>query len=184
MRCAAQPLLSHGAVTTRAHTMRACNSLLATHGQAQFKLTDTSFLDKHTALLMGGLCKDDSTGEWLYTIISLPSHGRTAQTSVQALKDYLVAKPPLQLPPLRLAPGAGQGMLSRTLGRAASGLSGMVRSASGRFAQTKSASGRNLTGGRMQQEVLMGAPVVVGSQVASQLHVASPSTPQAVSGRV
>ena len=80
---------------------------------ARFQMTNTKFLDKHTALLMGMLFRDDD-GAWGFEIISEAAMGTMAQDMVTKLQAFLRRKPKRDLPPTRLPPGAAQGMLSKT----------------------------------------------------------------------
>ena len=65
---------------------------------AMYNLTNSKELDKHTALIMGCLCRGGSADEWFLRIISHPAQGRTAESNVADLKKIL-QQSPLQAPP-------------------------------------------------------------------------------------
>lgn len=65
---------------------------------ATYHLTNSKELDKHTALIMGCLCRGDSPDEWFLRIFSSPAQGRTAESNVKDLKKIL-QQSPLQAPP-------------------------------------------------------------------------------------
>jgi len=81
---------------------------------ARFTLTNTKFLDKHTALVMGMLYRDKDT-MWCYRIIAEAAQGRTAHDNVDELQRYISRNPPPPMPPPRepLPPGAMQTMLQK-----------------------------------------------------------------------
>ena len=85
---------------------------------ATFRLTNAKFLDKHTALLVGMLFRDDA-GAWGFEIISEAADGSMAQDNVDELQRFILRRPVRPVPPTRLPPGAAQGMLSRTAAGAA-----------------------------------------------------------------
>ena len=102
---------------------------------ATFTLTNTKFLDKHTALVVGMLFRDP-TGEWGFEIISEAAQGRTAHENVDELQRFIQTHPSRALAPPRPPPGAAQGMLSRaagSIGTAAAAGVGLMRSLSGRI---------------------------------------------------
>jgi len=104
---------------------------------ATFRMTDTKFLDKHTALVMGMLFRD-AAGEWGFEIISEAAQGRTAHENVDELQRFIQKRNPQQrvLADPRLPPGAGQSLLSRaTTGasQVSSGVGQLVRTMSGRL---------------------------------------------------
>jgi len=94
---------------------------------ASFRLTNCKMLDKHTALVLGMLFRDGP--EWGFEIISEAAQGRTAVDNVDELQNFIKRRPNTALPPARLPPGQGQGMLSRA---AAAGV-GLARTLSGRL---------------------------------------------------
>jgi len=74
---------------------------------ARFEMTDTAFLDKHTALLVGELFRDDASAEWAFEIASVASTGRTVMQNVPAAVSFLRSRAARVLPPPRLPPGGG-----------------------------------------------------------------------------
>jgi tellurium resistance protein TerZ len=59
---------------------------------AQYAMSHSAALDKHTALVMGCLYKDGD--EWSFRIISEPAQGRTAHENVDELQNFLHNNPP------------------------------------------------------------------------------------------
>ena len=97
---------------------------------ATFQLSNTKFLDKHTALVMGVLYRlDGPSNEFAFEVISEARQGRTVQNNVADLQSYLKRTPRRTLAPPRLPPGAAGGMLSR----AAGSIGGLVRQLSGKL---------------------------------------------------
>ena len=67
---------------------------------AAYTLTNSKELDKHTALIMGCLYRGgNSSEEWFFRIISVPSQGRTADQNVSDLREVLRRDPPMPPPP-------------------------------------------------------------------------------------
>jgi len=81
---------------------------------AKFEMSNSSFLDKHTALLVGMLFREPQTLEWCLRIISEAAHGRTAHENVDELQNHIKREPPRPLNPPRPPPGAGNAMLSQS----------------------------------------------------------------------
>jgi len=82
---------------------------------ATFTLSNTKFLDKHTALVMGMLYRDAASGDWCFRIISEAAQGRTAHDNVDELQRFIQKTPPPTLATARthLPAGAGEAMLGR-----------------------------------------------------------------------
>jgi len=61
---------------------------------ATYAMTNTSDLDKHTALVVACLYRGAAPGEWNLCIMSEPAQGRTAHDNVGDLQNYLKRFPP------------------------------------------------------------------------------------------
>ena len=68
-----------------------------------YKLSNTKELDKHTALEMGGMYRDQATSEWCVRVVGEAAQGRTAKDNVDELQAYLRRCPPQPLAPPRPA---------------------------------------------------------------------------------
>mmetsp|Transcript_9574 Transcript_9574/g.13568 ORF Transcript_9574/g.13568 Transcript_9574/m.13568 type:complete len:411 (-) Transcript_9574:232-1464(-) len=64
---------------------------------ASYHMTNCSYLDKHTALILACLYRDDAQpNNWLLNIISEPARGRVAKALVPNVQDILRTNPPPQ----------------------------------------------------------------------------------------
>ena len=61
---------------------------------AQYKLSSSKQLDKHTALVMGCIYRDPTSNSWFLRIISEAAHGRVTKELVDELQNCLVRNPP------------------------------------------------------------------------------------------
>merc|ERR1719473_2447400 len=59
----------------------------------RYAMTNCKVLDKHTALLVGMLYRDDDTSEWGFEVIAEAAHGRMAQDNVDELQAFIKRKP-------------------------------------------------------------------------------------------
>ena len=73
-----------------------------------FQLTNTKFLDKKTALVMGFLFREGP--EYGFQVVAEGALGRTAQANVDEFQRYISAHPPKPLPPPRGATCSVPGM--------------------------------------------------------------------------
>jgi len=82
---------------------------------ARYTMSNTAALDKHTALVMGMLYREPSSGEWCLRIISEAAQGRTAHENVDELQAHIRRSPirPLAPPREPLPPGAGEAMVAK-----------------------------------------------------------------------
>jgi tellurium resistance protein TerZ len=67
---------------------------------ASYALTNSSELDKHSALLVSCLYRGPNVGEWCLCIISKASQGRTVNNNVGDLQNYLRMHRPKVPPPM------------------------------------------------------------------------------------
>ena len=79
---------------------------------ATFKMSNCAALDKHTALVLGMLFRETTTGEWAFEIVSEAAQGRTAHDNVDELQRFIQRRPQRALP--TLPSGAASSMLAAT----------------------------------------------------------------------
>ena len=131
----------------------------------RYHLTDNKALDKHTALLVGMLYRDDETSEWAFEAISEAAHGRMAQDNIDELQAFIRRKPRARLAAPRPPPGAAEGMLSRAMSAAGSATVAPITSAM-QFVRTQS--GRLLSVGQQTPTVAVAQAVPVGQGAPAQ----------------
>jgi len=100
---------------------------------ARFEMSNCSFLDKHTALVVGVLLRDMGTGEWMFEIASEAAQGRTVHDNVDELQAFLRRRPSRALQPPRPPPGGGAAGMLAALDSAAQATAQFVRTQSGRL---------------------------------------------------
>jgi tellurium resistance protein TerZ len=125
----------------------------------RYQMTSCKTLDKHTALLVGMLYRDDETSEWAFEAIAEAAHGRMAQDNIDELQAFIKRKPRTKLAPPRPPPGPGNAMLmwrekQHGVARALGGAAQFVRTASGR-----------LLGAGQQPTVAVAIPIAHGTEV-------------------